>query len=602
MATSLILKFVFHYEADIYEWPLYLTLGLGGVPLIYELLLKALRGQFGSDLLAGISIITSIVLGEYLAGSLVVLMLSGGEALENYAVSRASSVLDTLARRMPSIAHRRQAGLEEGKLEDIKLSEINVGDILVIFPHDTAPVDGTVIEGRGVMDEAYLTGESFEVSKSTGSEVISGAINGDSAITIRATRKADESRYAKIMAVMRDTAHKKVALKRLGDQLGAWYTPLALVIAIIAWLVSNDPIRFLSVLVIATPCPLLIAIPVAIIGSISLAAKRGIIVKDPAILERVDTCRTIILDKTGTLTYGTPTLAEEYYFNNFKRETVLRLAAGLERYSKHPLSAPLLETARKANLEIKDAERLSEKPGEGLTGTIDGFVIHITGRKALIAKGNPEVEKLPPTSGGLECVVIINGLLAGLFNFRDEPRFESHSFISHLGPKHRFKKIMILSGDRESEVRYLADKVGIKEIYASKSPEEKLEIVKAETKQASTLYLGDGINDAPSLMAATVGIALGSKSDVTSEAAGAVIMDASLIKVDEFFHIAQRMRSIALQSAVGGMALSVVGMLMAASGLLSPVAGALGQEFIDLLAVINALRVSIVPRQLTDFD
>ena len=255
------------------RWPLFAVVLLGGVPLVWDLLRKALRRQFGSDLLAGISIVTAVLLGEYLAGALVVLMLSGGEALEHYAVRRASSVLQALARRMPSIAHRRTGD----QVEDVALDDVRVGDHVVVFPHEICPVDGEVVDGHGMMDESYLTGEPFLMPKAPGSSVFSGAINGDSALTLRAVRAAVDSRYARIMHVMRDSEQRRPALRRLGDQLGAWYTPLALACAGGAWLWSGDPVRFLAVLVVATPCPLLIAIPVAIIGSISLAARRSIV-------------------------------------------------------------------------------------------------------------------------------------------------------------------------------------------------------------------------------------------------------------------------------------------------------------------------------------
>ena len=253
----LILRFGFRTSPGAFQIPLLATLVLGGIPLVYELLRKLLKREFGSDLLAGISIVTSVLLGEYLAGSIVVLMLAGGEALESYALQSASSVLAALAKRMPSIAHRKRGS----EILDVALEEIAVGDTLVVYPHDICPVDGVVIEGHGVMDESYLTGEPFQITKTSGSTVISGAINGESALTIQATKRAGDSRYAKIMEVMRESEEKRPQLRRLGDQLGAIYTPVALAVAILAWVISGEAVRFLAVLVIATPCPLLIAIP-----------------------------------------------------------------------------------------------------------------------------------------------------------------------------------------------------------------------------------------------------------------------------------------------------------------------------------------------------
>jgi len=594
--AHLLLRFGAHTSSSTYNASLFATLILGGLPLLYDLLLKLMKRDFGSDLLGGISIITSVLLGEYLAGSIIVLMLSGGAALESYALRSASSVLAALAKRMPSIAHRK----EESQIVDVAQQEVALGDTLVIYPHDICPVDGVVIEGHGVMDESYLTGEPFQITKTCGSTVISGAINGESALTIRTTKRAADSRYAKIMEVMRESEATRPQLRRLGDKLGAIYTPVALTVALAAWAISGEAIRFLAVLVIATPCPLLIAIPVAIIGSISLCARRAIIVKSPAVLEQIAECRTAIFDKTGTLTYGEPKLTEQLIAPGFTQKEVLTLVASLERYSKHPLARAILAAASAEGIALPEATGVSEPPGHGLTGTVSGRQVQVTGRSKLIAQQIAGDDQLPPVTGGLECMVAIDGRYAAALHFRDAPRAESHSFVSHLGPKHDFERVMILSGDRESEVRYLAEQVGITEIHAQKNPEEKLAIVRKETAAAKTLYVGDGINDAPAMMAATVGMAIGQNSDVTAEAAGVVVMDNSLEKVDEFMHISRRMRVIALQSALGGMAVSIIGMVFAATGHLSPVSGAIAQEVIDVLAVLNALRAAFPPRVIHD--
>lgn len=597
ITVYVVLRFIFHASLDVAHWPLWVTLVLGGGPLVWELLKKVIKRQFGSDLLAGISIITSICLGEYLAGSLVVLMLSGGEALESYAVRKASSVLAALAKRMPNKAHHKRAD----QMVDIPIDQIDIDHELIIFPHEICPVDGVVVIGHGAMDESFLTGEPFIVSKVTGSTVMSGAVNGEQSLTIRATKRAVDSRYAKIMEVMRAAEEKRPHIQRLGDKLGAGYTPLAVIIAIAAWVISHDPMRFLAVLVIATPCPLLIAIPVAVIGSISLSARRGIIIKNPAILEQIDRCRTIILDKTGTLTYGKPTVTDIQCYNGFERKQILQYAASIEQYSKHPLAHAIVEAGQEAGVEYLEVEQMSEAAGQGLQGIIGGRRLHMTSRSKLLEEGRKEWFKEIPPVAGLECVLIVDDVMAAHFHFHDAPRAEGKSFIQHLSPRHKINRMMIVSGDRLSEVTYLAQEVGIDIIHAEKSPEEKIEIVRLETQQGPTMYLGDGINDAPALTAATVGIAFGQNSDITAEAAGAVILESSLTKVDELMHISRRMRTIALQSALGGMALSVVGMLLAAGGYLSPVAGAIAQEVIDVLAVLNALRAAFPPKKLTDF-
>ncbi|NLG19424.1 MAG: cadmium-translocating P-type ATPase [Fibrobacter sp.] len=596
IAVYLVMRYVFSLPSAVYELPLITALIVGGLPLTLELSLKLLRGDFGSDLLAGLSIVTSVILGEYLAGTIVVLMLSGGESLETYAVNSASSVLRALAKRMPSAAHRKSGQ----KINDVQIKEVAIGDELLVYPYEICPVDGTVIEGHGVMDESYLTGEPYMIEKIPGTGVLSGSINGGTALTIRADKLAVDSRYAGIMKVMEESQQHRPRFRRLADQLGAIYTPVAVFIALLAWALSGESIRFLSVLVIATPCPLLIAIPVAIIGSITLSAKRSIIIKDPIALERVDRCRTLIFDKTGTLTYGKPELIEKIIFNGFGAERVLSFAASLERYSKHPLAQPILNAARQEKVNLRIASQISEKPGEGLRGSVDGSIIEITSRKNLYKKNKTDAAMLPVSAGGMECVVLINGSVAAFYRFRDIPRKEGTTFIEHLKKKHRIDHVLLVSGDREEDVRYLAEQIGIKEVFAGASPEQKLRIVQEKVKTGDTVFVGDGINDAPALMASTVGIAIGQASDITTQAAGVVVMDSSLNKVDEFMHISRRMRAIALQSAVGGMALSVAGMAFAAFGYLQPVAGAIVQEIIDLVVVVNALRAAFLPGKLTD--
>lgn len=593
---NLVLRFGFHTAPGTYQIPLLVALAGGGLPLLYDLLGKLMKREFGSDLLAGISIVTAFLLDQYLAGSIIVLMLSGGEALESYAVRSASSVLAALAKRMPSAARRKQ----ESGIVEVRLDEVAVGDILVIYPHDICPVDGVVVEGHGSMDESYLTGEPFQMTKTAGSGVISGAINGETVLTIRAAQRAADSRYARIMEVMRESEARRPRLRRLGDRLGAIYTPLALAVAIVAWIISGDAVRFLAVLVIATPCPLLLAIPITIIGSISLCARRAVIIKSSGVLEQITECRTAIFDKTGTLTYGEPRLTEQITAIGFNQKEVLSLVAGLERYSKHPLARAILAASKEAGVSPPEASEVSERPGQGLRGIVSGHQLQITSRNKLIAQAPPGIDQIPPIAGGLECAVTIDGQYAATMRFRDAPRAESRSFIKHLGPRHQFERVMIVSGDRESEVRYLAEQVGITEIRAQKSPEEKLAIVREETAAAKTLYIGDGINDAPAMMAATVGMAIGQNSDVTAEAAGVVVMDNSLKKVDEFMHISRRMRAIALQSAVGGAAFSLIGMGFAAAGHLPPVSGAVAQEIIDVLAVFNALRAAFPPKVIHD--
>jgi len=595
IAGHLLLRFALNGELQRAAWPLFAALA-AGVLLVVDLAKKLFHGQFGSDLIAGVSIVSAVLMREYLVAAVVILMLSGGQALENYATRRASSVLRALARRMPTEAHL----VQDSSFANIPAVQVRPGDKLLVFPHEICPVDGEVIEGHGRMDESFLTGEPFELAKAPGSLVLSGAINGEAVLKIRAVRAPEESRYARILRVIEATEQNRPRLRRIADRLGAWYTPLALLIATLGWVLGGTPERFLAVAVIATPCPLLLAIPVAILGGVSLAARRGIVVRNAAVLEQIDSCRTFIFDKTGTLTYGRPVLTGIHCIPPYKEDEALALAASLELYSRHPLAKGILERARRSQIAVTAPQNVIEHPGDGLRGTIDGRKIHITGR-VNAERDYGSMAALPAGAAGLECLLVVDGRPAALFIFQDELKTDSLPFISHLRPKHHAERLVLLSGDKESEVRHTASLVGIREIYFNKTPEEKLAFVRDETLKTKTLFVGDGINDAPSMLAATVGVALGSATQAISESADAVVLDSSLRRIDELIHIGRRMKKISLQSAVGGMALSALGMIAAATGHLPPLTGAIAQEFIDLFAVVNALRVGMVRFDLADF-
>ena len=566
------------------------------VPLLWDVVKKIAKFDVGADALAAISIVTSAILHEYLAGAIIVLMLAGGTALELYATRRASAVLAALAKRLPSRAHR----VTEAGMVEITIADMILGDRVIVLPHEICPADGRVVEGRGSMDESYLTGEPFQISKAPGSPVLSGAMNGTAALTIAVEKLPSDSRYAKIVHVMEQAESQRPQFRRIADRLGAWYTLLAIGVAVAGWVIGGDPRRFLAVLVIATPCPLLLAIPVAIIGAISLAASRGIIIKDPAMLERIDRCRTIIFDKTGTLTYGKPTLTDVLCAPGVTRGAALKLAATLEEYSRHPLANSIRDAARADAIALGDVSEIREDPGEGLRGRIGGDLVQIIGRRSPAATAI--ASQLPAAAPGMECLVLRNGTYVATLRFQDVPREESRSFVGHLLPRHAVERVMLLSGDRDAEVQHLAKLVGIEHVHSGVTPEGKLAIVREETARRATLFVGDGINDAPAMQAATVGVAFGQNSDITAEAADAVILEPSLSDVDELIHIGRRMRTIALQSAIGGMTLSVLGMILAVAGLLAPVSGAIAQEVIDVLAVLNALRVAAPRKGLNDVN
>ncbi len=395
------------------DLPLLVALIVGGGPLLAELLGKAARFQFGADMLAGISIATSLVLQEYLAGAIVVLMLSGGETLEQIALSRAGDALSALAQRMPSIARKRTSTGPQV----VPLQSVVPNDELVISPHEVCPVDGVVIEGRSHMDESFLSGEPYVIPKLPGSEVLSGAINGESGLIIRCVRPAVDSRYAQVQRVMEEGVRVKPRMRRMADQLGAWFTPLALVIALGAWYYSGDAKRLLAVLVVATPCPLLIAIPVAQMGAISRAAKQQILIRDPAVLERIESCRTAIFDKTGTLTTGRPQVTAVFVQPPWQIADLVSIAGSVEQYSKHPLAAAILAYAKELGTTLQETIEVREPPGAGLTGTVGKYKVQLTGRKVWLQQHPDDASRLPPRELGLECLVAIDGQYAGMIKY-----------------------------------------------------------------------------------------------------------------------------------------------------------------------------------------
>jgi len=574
-------------------WVLAAAAVIGGLPLAIRTLRELMAGRFQSDVLGVVSIAAGLALEEYFAASVIVLMMSGGAALEEAASRRAASVLDALARRMPKLAHRRTAS----GLADVPVTEIVPGEELAVLGHEICPVDGVVIEGHGTMDESYLTGEPYQIQKAPGATVLSGAINGAGTLIIRATNAAAASRYAQIVQVVEQASSQQPPIRRLGDRIGAWYTPLALAVAGGAWVASGDPLRFLAVLVVATPCPMLLAIPIAVIGAVSTAARHGIVVRNPAALEQIRECVHFLFDKTGTLTTGKPVVDSVESAPGFTETEVLRAAAALEYYSRHPLAAAVIQKFESLGLVAEKVQEAEEIPGHGLRGVVGGRTVALTGRKAAVAMGH----SVAPEQPGLECVVLIDGRYAGLIHMIDAPRAETIEFVSHLRRKHGGRRVVLVSGDREREAKAFAEKAGIDEVLAGQTPEQKLAFVKELAATGPTLFAGDGINDAPALLAATVGVAFGARGDVASSAADAVILDPSIRGLDQLIHIGGRMRRIALQSAIGGMALSLIAMAFAAGGWLAPAAGAILQEVIDLAAIGNALRAAASTESLTDY-
>ena len=594
MAIAAILRLV-SAPSLVADLPLIGVVVVIGIGLLVTVIRGIIHRTIGADVLGLLALVASAALREWWIAAIIALMLTSGEGLEAAASARASALLDALGKRAPSIAHRQQAG---SGTTDIEVDQVQIGDALVVLPHEICPVDGVVIDGRGAMDESYLTGEPYVIPKIVGSPVLAGAINSDYSLTIQATKPAHDSRYANIVGILAVAETQRPPIRRLADGLGLACTLIAVAIACTGWIISADPNRFLAVVVVATPCSLLIGIPVTVIGAISLSARNGIIIKNPAILERLNSVRTMIFDKTGTLTYGRPSIWHVFTAPGFDEPYVLRLAASIEQYSRHPLAKAVVAASPDGQVLVTEA--VSETPGHGLRGRVDGHDVEITGRKALTDAGDGHVEQLPPPGTGLECIIMVDGQYAATLRFRDVPRTEARAFIEHLQPAHAVMRTMILSGDRAIEVDSLAHDVGISDARSSLTPEEKLDIVRTEVAKAPTAFCGDGINDAPAMTAATVGIAFSRNNDVTAEAADAVVLDSSLAKLDELLHIGNRMRRIALQTAIGGIAASCIGMLLAVFGLLPPIVGAVSQELIDVLAILNASRVAFGHRSMSD--
>jgi len=579
--------FLFYYFdlTKVAEVILYLTALLSGLPMAMQIIKKLFFAKITADVVALIALILAAYLQQPLTVCLITLMLSSGTALEKYATNKASFALKNLSDRMPNIAHLKQGD----SFIDVVASDIKIDDAIAIFPHEVAPVDGEVISGYGGMDESYLTGEPYKINKTIGSQVLSGSINGESTLIIKATKLAKNSRYAQIVDIMAQAQQEKPNLQRLADKIAVFFVPLTIIIAGLCYYFTNDLVRFLAVLTIATPCPLLIAVPIAIISAISLAAKCGIVIKDPKILEYLPICTTAIFDKTGTLTFGEPKLVQVVAIASYSDLQIIQKVASLERHSRHPLAQAVLNYAKEQKIILLNADNVNEKPGYGIFGKVGTYDVVITNRTN--AQKFVNYNMLPPINIGLECIVILNNEVAGLLLFEDVERPETHSFISHLAPEHNFQQVILLSGDNQAQVDYLGKKLGINKCYGNKTPEEKLAIVKQYSKNSPTLFVGDGINDAPALMLATASIAFSKHNQVASESANAVILENNLAKVDKLMHISIDTRNIAIQSAVGGMIFSFAGMIMASFGYISPAQGAILQQVIDVIAIINALRL-----------
>lgn len=560
------------------------TSGLVAIPLVWNMLQDVRDGKYGIDILAATAIVASLLLGEYWAAVIIVLMLTGGEALEDYAEKRAKSELTALLERAPKKAHI----LKGGKTIEVLASKVKVGDKLLVKAGELVPVDAVVLEGSTSVDESSLTGESLPADKNVGDELLSGTVNLDGVVTVKALRVAADSQYEQIIKLVRSAASNQSPFVRLADRYSIPFTIIAYVIATSVWIISGDPMRFLQVIVVATPCPLLLAAPIALISGMSRAAKHGIIIKTGSALEKLAAVNTVAFDKTGTLTFGKPTIDKVITYNKFSRTDVLQAAASLEQNSNHALARVIVDTAVKGKVKLTKVKQVKELAGYGVLGQVNRQVV-LVGNTKLMAKEEVTVPAAVSKAPSTTALVAIGGTFAGAIHFIDEPRPESKGTLKKL-KELGVKNILMVTGDTAAGAHAIAKKLGITNVSAEALPADKLRIIE-ETTPKPVAFVGDGVNDAPVLTAADVGIALGAKgSAAASESADVVIMLDDLGRVATGIEIAKRTFFIAKQSILVGIFISVGLMLIYATGRFSPVSGALLQEVVDVIVIVNALR------------
>ncbi len=561
-----------------------------GLPIAWRTVRGVFRGHFATDVVATLAILSAIPLGEPLAGLIVVLMQTGGEALERHAEGRASQAVRALEEDAPRIAHRT----ERGATTDLPVDDIRVGDELLIRPGEMVPCDCEVIDGRSHVDTSRITGEPIPVVADLGVRLLSGSLNVDGALAVRAAALARESQYARIVELVRSAEASKAPLQRLADRYAVWFTPITLVVCVLTWLASGDASRVLAVLVVATPCPLILATPIAIIGGINRAASRQVIMRTGGALERLDHLHIAVFDKTGTLTVGQPRVARVIALPGFNDREVLRLAAAVEQRSGHSLARPVVDAAIAGFGSISTATVIVETAGQGVSGVVDGRPVAVGSRHFILSKVTEHPDHESDGDASLRAWVAIDGRVAGLIDYADRIRPEAHALIDQLGHLGIHRSVL-LSGDDEQNTNAVAEAVGISEAHGGLLPGDKVErIASLAATGKGVLMVGDGTNDAPALSRADVGIALaGHGGGITAEAADVVILNDDLLRVAEAVSIGQRTMRIARQSIWVGLGLSGVAMLAASAGMITPVVGALLQEVIDVAVIVNALRTSV---------
>ena len=574
--------------------------GLAVAVLAADLLVEALHTvvvehHMGVDTIALVAMIGALVLGEELAGAVVGLMFSGGAALEDLASTRARRELTALAQRAPKFARLRIAD----RIERVAIDRVHAGDTVVVRTGEVVAVDGTLASSEAVIDTSMLTGEPLPVALAAGMSVLSGTANAGAPFELLADRAASESAYAALVRLVEQAQAHRAPFVRMADRYAGFFLPATLLAAGAAWAFSGDPVRALAVMVVATPCPLILAAPIAFVCGLSRAARKGVIVKGAAGIETLGRARTVLFDKTGTLTAGTPTVREVIAVDGVNRHELLALAASVDQVSAHVLGDALVRSANDAHLTLVAPGAVREQPGQGIEGVVRGRRVAVGSRAFLLAAGVPSneirsaVARIGHGSGEAQILVALDRHLSGVIVMADEARPEAATVARRLRGE-GIKHIAMVSGDRRSVAQRIGTELGVDRVYAECSPEEKLEIVRSlqgRRELSPVVMVGDGVNDAPALALADVGIAMGAAgATVSSETADAVITVDRVDRVADAVHAGRRALHIARQSVLAGMGLSLAAMAVAAAGYLPPLAGALLQEGIDLAVIVNALR------------
>ncbi|EDQ35449.2 heavy metal-(Cd/Co/Hg/Pb/Zn)-translocating P-type ATPase [Hoeflea phototrophica DFL-43] len=564
--------------------------------LCLEIVRSLIKGEVGLDVVAALSMSAALLFGETLAAAVVALMYSGGTFLESFAQGRARREMSDLLARVPRTATRHC----NGALDEVPLDDIVAGDLLLIRQGDVAPVDGTVDSPSALLDQSALTGESMPVRLAKGQDVMSGSTNAGEAFDLRATRRAADSTYAGIVRLVEAAQESKAPMARLADRYSLVFLIVTVVLATAAWWLTGDPIRAVAVLVVATPCPLILAVPVALVAGLSRAAHYGVLIKGAKPLEALARINTLILDKTGTLTDGRPQIVSIDTRGGMSEDEVLYFAAALDQASKHPIAQAIIAAAHARGSTLPVPQNLVETPGEGVTGTVDGLKVVVGGTGFVGAQtGVAEAQSSIVEAGSVVVAVAVDGQLVGHLVMADALRRGTAGLLAGLR-RLRVRRILLATGDRRAVAEAVTKGLDLDAVRSELTPDQKVLLVLTERKNGPVMMVGDGVNDAPALAAADIGVAMGARGAAASaEAADVVLLVDHLNRLLPGIEIAQRSRRIAIESVVAGIGLSIVGMFAAAFGYLTPVQGALLQEVIDVAVILNALRaLRIVPGQL----